>query len=66
MITVKGRYPYESKPLTPSNMLVDTECWKSTARVRLDDEANLDFWLEVSFDRSDLEEMLRKMDESED
>jgi hypothetical protein len=68
MITVNGRYPGITAPaLHSNNMLSDTQhVTKDTITLRLDDRSNLAFWMEIGFDRSDLEDMLRKMDEADE
>jgi hypothetical protein len=68
MITVNGRYPGQAAPvLHRNNMLSDImHVTKDTVTVRLDDRANLAFWMEVGFDRKDLEDMLRQMDAAEE
>jgi hypothetical protein len=68
MITVNGRYAGISAPkLSPANMTTEIiHVSKNSATLRVDDRSNLDFWLEANFDREDLIEMLRQMDESEE
>lgn len=68
MITVNGRYPGPQAPvLHRNNMTSDImHVTKDTVTVRLDDRSNLAFWLEVGFDRQDLEDMLRQMNEADE
>lgn len=67
MITVNGRYPGTSAPVLHRNdMLAEVQhVTKETATLRLDDRTNLAFWMEIGFDRADLEEILRQMDAAE-
>lgn len=68
MITANGRYPGNAAPvLHRANILTDIQhVARDSITLRLDDRANLAFWMEIGFDRADLEEMLRKMDEAEE
>lgn len=55
---VKGRLLVPASSLTPNG--------KKEAKIRIDDEANPDFWLEIYISKEELERVLIEMKEEEE
>lgn len=66
-VYVEGRHASDGvSALRNKNMTVSASCYEDSVTLRIDDQANLPFWLQVTIPRSQLEAMLKAMDRSDD
>lgn len=61
---VVGRYPKGSSILNQHNMEVSSYTSGDYVVIRVDDEQNSDFWLEITLSREQLKEILLKMNKA--
>jgi hypothetical protein len=61
----EGRYPHKVTRLDPKKMTVEVISYKDEAVFRLDDEQNLDFWLQFTVTKDELKAILEQMESNE-
>ena len=59
---IEGRYPYQGT-FRAKNMLVGTDEDEQKITIRLDDKANLDFWLEIDIQKTVRDEIVGIIEE---
>ena len=71
-VHVEGRHAADGMghtpiaPLQNENMQVTASCYKDEVVLRLDDAKNLPFWMQITIPRSQLQAILREMDNWEE
>lgn len=65
-VKVQGRYPSKTSRMNQNKMVVATFVSQQAATIRVDDDDNLDFWLEISFSKQQLKQLLEEMENCEE
>lgn len=60
---VKGRYPNSKSVLKPENIIINVEHIDDNIIIRLDDEENIDFWMEIKISDSDIKKIFKQKQE---